>query len=167
MMFVDVGKEIHQLDNVFQSLKDSLQVRLEDCSCMMSVGEEGQVEDLMMNMVASDQEKVEFVSGILIEVCYWPALHSDIREMLHKGLDRGQPLGQFTTDSSRTRTGSQVTKEWLLEDRWSTAEKEKVYKRGSGLVFFFAEGLEEKVFDNKTIDMINYSRKLLNLESDD
>lgn len=141
-----------------------ISVRLEDCPCMMFAGEDGLVEDVMENSLASDKEKTEVVRGILAEVCYWPALHSDIRQMMHMGLYRGQPLGQLTTDSSRTRVGSQVAKDWLKEDRKSTAEK--VYKRGSDVVSFLAEGLEEKVFDRDTIDMINHSRKLLNLESE-
>ena len=75
---------------------------VEDCPCMMFVSELGVVEDFMTNKVASDKEKVETCKGILAEVCLWPALHKDIREVLVKGSYRGVVLGQLTGDSSRT-----------------------------------------------------------------
>ena len=45
---------------------------------MMFAGEDGLVEDVMENSLASDKEKTEVVRGILAEVCYWPALQIQI-----------------------------------------------------------------------------------------
>jgi hypothetical protein len=55
-----------------------ISVRLEDCPCVMFAGEDGLVEDVMENSLASDKEKTEVVRGILAEVCYWPALQIQI-----------------------------------------------------------------------------------------
>jgi hypothetical protein len=94
---------------------------------------------------------------------FGPAYHKDIREVLLKGSYRGVVLGQLTAEASRTRAGTQVTSEWLKENRKSVVER--VDKRAEGVLTFLIEGLEEKVYSEEDIIMINHSRKLLNLQS--
>ena len=39
-----------------------------------------------MPLTRRRKKLLEVVRGILAEVCYWPALHSDIRQMMHMSL---------------------------------------------------------------------------------
>jgi hypothetical protein len=134
-------------------------VDLEDYPCLMVVERDEVAEDIKEIL-----EKEEDVKEILEEICCWPALHADTRDMLKKGKYRGVVLGQLTMDPTNTREGRQQATQWLEEDRQSTAIK--VYRRAEELVSFLVEGLGEKVYNNEAIIMMNHSRRLLNIESE-
>ena len=84
--------------------------------------------------------------------------------MLHKGRYRGVELGQLTTDPLRTRAGGEQATQYLTENRRTTTYK--VFKRATEMVTFLSKGLEEKVYSNADMIMINHARKLLNIASD-
>ena len=69
---------------------------MEKCSCTEE-GEEGEV------------------GGSSENICDWPNLHTDIKELMEKGTYRGVPMGQLVADTSRTREGhSQQIQNLLL-----------------------------------------------------
>ena len=109
-------------------------------------------------------EKEEDVKEFLEEICCWPTLHADTRDMLTNGKYRGVVLGQLTVDPTNTREGRQQATQWLEEDRQSTAVK--VYRRGKEMVSYLAESLGEKVYNNEAVILINHSRRLFNMESE-
>ena len=124
--------------NEMEKMKEMVDtVKLDDCPCTMSV------------------------KG---KPYHWPSLHTDTREVLEKGSYRTVVLGQLSTDPTKTRAGAGVAREWLGEDRKSTAEK--VYRRAGEVVTFLFDGLKEKVYSDADIVIINHARKLLSISSD-
>ena len=102
--------------------------------------------------------------GEAVKECPWPYLHADINEVVNKGKYRGCVLGQLVPDSTCTREGRRQEARWLEENRESTIEK--VLKRADDVVNNLYKGLEEKIYDQAALDMLNHSRRLLNVRSD-
>ena len=49
-------------------------------------------------------------------LCNWPNLHTDIKELMDKGTYRGVPMGHLVADTNRTREGhSQQLQNFLLD----------------------------------------------------
>ena len=49
-------------------------------------------------------------------LCNWPNLHTDIKELVDKGTYRGVPMGHLVADTNRTREGhSQQLQNFLLD----------------------------------------------------
>ena len=75
--------------------------------------------------------------------------------MLLKGTERGVVLGQLTAEASRTQAGTQITREWLKENRKSVVER--INNRAEGVLTCLIEGVVEKVYseDPKEILCMN------------
>ena len=71
---------------------------MEKCSCTEE-GEEGEV------------------GGSSENICDWPNLHTDIKELMEKGTYWGVPMGQLVADTSRTREGHSQQLQNLLLDK--------------------------------------------------
>ena len=57
------------------------------------------------------------VGGSSENICNWPNLHTDIKELMEKGTYRGVPMGQLVADTSRTREGHSQQLQNLLLDK--------------------------------------------------
>jgi hypothetical protein len=56
------------------------------------------------------------VDGSNNDICNWPNLHVDIKELMDKGTYRSVPMGQLVEDTNRTRAGnSQQLQNFLLD----------------------------------------------------
>ena len=147
-----------QLIKVLKEMRSS--IRMEDCPCFMFVDFEGSCE--LVEEIGVGGE-IESVKGLVAELCVWPSLHGDTREVLGKGKYRGVVLGQLRQDVARTRAGSQVTKEWLGEDRTSVVER--VSRRAEDMVTFLLDGLSSKVYSEEQRILVDNTRRLLDLRS--
>ena len=51
------------------------------------------------------------------DICNWPNLHTDIKELVERGTYRGVPMGQLVEDTNRTRGGHSQQLQNLLLDK--------------------------------------------------
>ena len=147
----------------FQKLTKKLQemvgtVKLEDCACSLFATPTDELDEGI-----GMSGKVVEAKGIVEEVCCWPAFHKDAREVLGKGQYQGVVLGQLHQDVARTRAGSQVTREWLGEDRVSVVNR--ACKRLGALASFFQKGLDERVYKEQDVIVIGHIQRLLDLKT--
>ena len=114
--------------------------------------------------------------GITEAICLWPSLHSDLEEVMVRGTYRGVPMGQLLEDTNRTRAGSlqrrtniQLDIEDIQEVRYhahnTTYIPQMVYGRLEAVVRYLSEGLEAKVFDDKTKEDLSCLKIVLDAAS--
>lgn len=140
---------------------------VETCPCLMVMDEQGNL-DMDMDMedeheVASDKEKVEKAKDILTELCHWPCLHKDTREVRKTAKYRGVTLRIVTHDVTRTRGDTAQAKG---QDTTTEPLVKTVANRAKEVVTFLLEGLSTRLYGSKTVTMVNHCRKLLSLNSD-
>ena len=96
-------------------------------------------------------------------ICPWPYLHTDIINTKKNGEYRFVPMGQLTVDSLRTRHGErhQVANNLLNQDEITKRSCRKV----CDVINYLIHGLEERVYKQEDIELIEHIRVVLDLES--
>ena len=97
------------------------------------------------------------------DMCLWPLLHKDYREVAASSTYRGVTIGNLMSDELSTRAGERRNKANLLLDQDGVAKKcfEKMRKYSETL----GTNLLAKVYDAEDKKLINSTRVLLDLES--
>ena len=96
------------------------------------------------------------------EVCLWPVLHRDIKELQEKSMYRGVLIGCLAEEGSKTRVGTEQTKRVALLDLEKVVET--VTKRAVSVVSFLCNGLSTNVYSNNDIIYLDNIRRLLDLK---
>lgn len=100
------------------------------------------------------------------EVCLWPVLHKDLRELEDKSSYRSVPLTTLMGNELRTRAGTVKAKDNLLLNKSQVIEKAlKDLRTFVSTLYNMMEDGDEGVFDSDDLEMIEHLRILLDMES--
>ena len=132
-------------------------VEVEDCPCTIYFDYDELVcsEDMEWGSVED--------KAMRKEVCLWPILHLDIREMMSKSTYRGVVVGCLAEEGSKTRAGVEQTRGVKVLDLKKVIKI--VSKRALDVTTFLQKGLSEKVYSSTDVIFINHVRRLLDLKT--
>lgn len=99
-------------------------------------------------------------------ICLWPVLHKDLRELENKSTYRGVPLTTLMGNELRTRAGTvNATNNLLLNKSQVVAKSLQNLKTFVTTLYNLMEDGDDGVFDSDDIEMIEHLRTLLDMES--
>ena len=101
------------------------------------------------------------VEALAKEVCCWPVLHGDIREMLQTAMYRRVPVGSMAEESSQTRAGRRLAEK--VAELNVPAVVKVVSSRADSIIQFLHSGLS-KVYSGTDRAQIESIRALLNFQ---
>jgi hypothetical protein len=140
-------------------------LKLDDCCCSVYFNykegqyvedEENDLEDVDGSQNKKKQEQ------IMKEICQWPVLHADIREMMVQSMYRGVVVGCLGEEGSQTRAGNQQTQRMLVLDLVKVVDM--VLNRASSVITFLHKHLLN-VYSGTEVIIINDIRRLLDLKT--
>ena len=101
------------------------------------------VDTFKKMLVTVDMEKCSCtkegeVDGSNDDICNWPNLHTDVKELIEQGTYRSVPMGQLVEDTNRTRGGHSQQLQNLLLDKDDIIQVEICAILTSALSFILA-----------------------------
>ena len=98
-----------------------------------------------------------------MEVCLWPAFHSDIITLKQTGEYRLTVMGQLTATDLPSRAGN--LRQWQNRLLDQDGVVEKCEKRAKDVVSYLSKGLKEGVYKREDIKLIGHVRFVLDLKT--
>ena len=97
------------------------------------------------------------------ELCPWPRFHEDVNRALDSATYQGVPMGLVRHEEYRTRVGTGVNMLWLEVEVEGVVKT--VVERGKKMVEFVKVGLEEKVYTDSDVELVEQCRILHDIRS--
>ena len=135
-------------------------VAIEDCPCSMFCDPEN---SYVSEEVLVFGGKEVICKGIMQEICNWPTLHKDIKEVLSRGTYNGAPMGMTHQEGNRTRAGRRWNNLWVNVDASSVIKMAS--KQATDTVSFIYSHLDEKMYSGASLDVVLHVRRVLDLKS--
>ena len=98
-----------------------------------------------------------------MEVCLWPAFHSDIITLKQTGEYRLTVMGQLTANDLPSRAGN--LRQWQNRLLDQDGVVQKCEKRATDVVSYLSKGLNEGVYKRADIQLIGHVRFVADLKS--
>ena len=98
-----------------------------------------------------------------MEVCLWPAFHSDIITLKQTGQYRLTVMGQLTATDLPSRAGN--LRQWQNRLLDQDGVVQKCEERASDVVSYLSNGLKEGVYKRADVQLIGHVRFVVDLKS--